>query len=303
MSSRPSTNPNFTLFTPLKSAKKNSSSKSYIFPSQPNNINNNNNNNPISNIPFNNNNINNNNPINNIPPFNSNNNNPINNIPPYNNPISTFSSQGYPPVNSFSYIGGPYIQKFSSPQFDNQLFNPNDKFNYYGRINNSQNISSPFTNNNIYEFNNNNNVNPNNIIKDCYIQVTGFDPWNKPIFEEFLFREGIANNDIKILGNEKIIVTFHGNRQRDQFLNNYQNVKEQFVGVEISYMDENDYQNVINCSNNITKARGINGRENDNYGYGSGDYDNCYGNNGNERVALPQQKTGWQKFLDVFLNL
>ena len=75
-------------------------------------------------------------------------------------------------------------------------------------------------------------------------------------------------------------------------MDDYNKVKNSFFGVEIKFIDENEKERIIN--NNANRV------------IHNISYTNNYMNNMNNEykmVQLPQNKSNFQKFLDVFFNL
>lgn len=217
------------------------------------------------------------------PSFSYNINPNVNNL---NNPNTNFpyrpsNSINNPPQSSYSNLNSPFHQEKlnnlnnnkSSSAFDNQLYN-NQNNNYI--------INNRFSNLNEYQYNlNRNNYNQ---VQKFYLSITGFDQYTKKTLLKFFERQNISSSDIKTLGNDKFLIIIRGDDNKFRFTNVYNEIREQLMGVEIREISENEFNDSIN--NIITRG---------NMGYDN--YDEI-----NETVSLPQ-KSNWQKFLDVFLNL
>lgn len=206
-----------------------------------------------------------------------------------NNRESNSSNMFYSPStnknNNYKFNYSDNFSNSNSVMRNEQNFNNyfnnysiNSKNNYYPRK--SQNSS--YSNFNVYQFNENNIKTSN-----CYILISGFDNYTRDILNNFLEQQLIGTHDIKTIGNDKMLVKFQGENHRNNFIDKYQTNKEQFLGVVIQYLDENDYNRLINDS--VV-------RSNNNISY------NNYTNN-NEIMQLPRPKSNLQKFLDVLLNL
>ena len=132
----------------------------------------------------------------------------------------------------------------------------------------------------------------NNIYNPCYILITKFDYQSKELLYNFISEQNLNSRDVKAVGNDKIIIKFQNQRYRSEFMDNYNKVKNSFFGVEIKFIDENEKERIIN--NNANRV------------IHNISYTNNYMNNMNNEykmVQLPQNKSNFQKFLDVFFNL
>ena len=72
-------------------------------------------------------------------------------------------------------------------------------------------------------------------------------------------------------------------------MNEFNKVRQDFIGVEIRYINEEENNRIIN--NNINKVSHRNS------------YYNNYMNDNNNMIQLPKKKSNFQKFWEVFLNL
>ena len=172
-----------------------------------------------------------------------------------------------------------------------------DSFNQSNIFSNS-NINNQFinriSNNNINQSNFNNyneNLNEmNNLNAPSYILITKFDNDTKEILFNFIGQEKyISSRDINIVGNDKIIIQFQNQHFINEFINDYNKVKDSFYGTQIKLINKTEKERIIN--NNINRAM-------HNISYNS-----YMSNNNTNMVQLPQNKSNFQKFLDVFLNL
>jgi len=177
----------------------------------------------------------------------------------------------------------PILPRHNNNLYDQYVFSNNNHFNNQLNNNISNNNNFQFDQNNNFSFNGN-----NNIFSSCYILITRFDNCLKELLINFMEQQGITSRDIKIIGNDKIIIKFLNQYNRDDFINAYEKVKDNFYGVVIQFIDENEKDRIVN--NNANRIlRNIT-------------YSHNYMNN-NNMIQLPQNKTNFQKFLDVFLNL
>ncbi len=172
--------------------------------------------------------------------------------------------------------------------FNNQLnnnFSNNYQQNYsqYQDSNLGNNyLNLPYQNNN-FAFNAN-----NNIYNTCYILINGFDKYTKELLINFMEQKEIITRNIKFIGNDKIIIKFQNQNLRNDFVNEYNKVKGNFYGVVLQFIDENEKDRIIN--NNANRVFR-------NISYSHNFMDN------NTMMQLPRNKSNFQKFLDVFLNL
>ena len=191
-----------------------------------------------------------------------------------------------------------YTYSRSQANFNNKLNSfPNNNFNFnVSKIISSDQDTSSFNNNitNNYYTNNNNYRNNYNYDEDneyipCFILVNNLDEYSKDTFFNFLENERINATDVKVLDRNKLIIKFLDKKARFDFMEDYNNVKQNFIGVEIRYINEEEKERIIN--NNANKVAHSNS------------YFNNYINETRNMIQMPKKKTNFQKFIDVFLNL
>ena len=185
----------------------------------------------------------------------------------------------------------PFHTRFNNEQntnsFNYNLNNENNQYNFrknqnsFSRINNNNYFSNNYINNNYME--------NNNMYNSCYILITGFDEHSKETLFNFINSQGINTRDLKILENEKILIKFQNERYRNMFIDDYEKVKDNFFGVKIQFINENEKERLIN--NNASKV------------IHNISYSNNYMSNNESMVKYPKNKSNLQKFLDVFFNL
>ena len=182
----------------------------------------------------------------------------------------------------------------SQANFNNKLnsfSNNNFNFNASKIISNDQETST-FTNNisnNYNTYNNNYMYDEQNEYAPCFILVNGLDEYSKDTFFNFLENQQINPRNIKVLDKKKMIIQFPDQKTRNKFMEDYTNVKQNFIGVEIRYINEEEKDRIIN--NNANRMA---------HSYS---YFNNYRNNSNNMIQMPKKKSNYQKFIDVFLNL
>ena len=192
-------------------------------------------------------------------------------------------------------IDNVYNFSRSSNNFNNKLnslSNNNYNFNASKIISNYQDISSStnnLANNNYYSNDYITNYEEENEFNNCYIFIKGLDEYSKNTFMNFLENQRINTRDIKIIDKYKIIIKFGDQKTRNDFMNEFNKVRPDFIGVETRYISEEENNRIIN--NNINKVSHRNS------------YYNNYMNNTNNMIQLPKKKSNFQKFLEVFLNL
>ena len=177
-------------------------------------------------------------------------------------------------------------------------FNNNYSYNLNLNQQNFLQNQNRFTTNNINSFQNNkvnyensfNNLSEINSFNPYYILITNLDNYTKESFYNFIAQQGIVSRDLKNIGNNKIIIKFPNQRSRNEFLENYEKVQNIFYGVGIKFIDENEKDKIINNKANMI-IHNIS-------------YNNNYMNdNDTNMIQLPENKSNFQKFLDVFLNI
>lgn len=182
--------------------------------------------------------------------------------------------------NTFLNCPNPYNR---SDNYISSNYNQIYKSNFAGHIRNTNNINSYFENNN-----ENSNEN-NNIYNSCYILISKFDNCSKKMLVDFISQQKIDSRDIKMIGNDKIILKFQNQIYRNKFINEYNKVRDNFFGIEIKFIDEKERDIIFNNNANKTSHK-------ISYNYNFVNYENNIMN-------YQQNKSNFQKFLDVFLNL
>ena len=186
----------------------------------------------------------------------------------YNSNLRNRINNNFPSkINLNEQNSNQYPNTFSNTKYNNI---PNNQFSSF-----SQNLDEM-----------------NNINNPCYILITKFDYQSKELLYNFISEQNLNSRDVKAVGNDKIIIKFQNQRYRSEFMDNYNKVKNSFFGVEIKFIDESEKERIIN--NNANRV------------IHNISYTNNYMNNMNNEykmVQLPQNKSNFQKFLDVFFNL
>ena len=186
----------------------------------------------------------------------------------YNSNLRNRINNNFPSkINLNEQNNNQYPNTFSNSKYNNI---PNNQFSSF-----SQNLDEM-----------------NNIYNPCYILITKFDYQSKELLYNFISEQNLNSRDVKAVGNDKIIIKFQNQRYRNEFMDNYNKVKNSFFGVEIKFIDESEKERIIN--NNANRV------------IHNISYTNNYMNNMNNEykmVQLPQNKSNFQKFLDVFFNL
>ena len=186
----------------------------------------------------------------------------------YNSNLRNRINNNFPSkINLNEQNNNQYPNTFSNSKYNNI---PNNQFSSF-----SQNLDEM-----------------NNIYNPCYILITKFDYQSKELLYNFISEQNLNSRDVKAVGNDKIIIKFQNQRYRSEFMDDYNKVKNSFFGVEIKFIDENEKERIIN--NNANRV------------IHNISYTNNYMNNMNNEykmVQLPQNKSNFQKFLDVFFNL
>ena len=187
-----------------------------------------------------------------------------------------------------------YTYSRSQANFNNKLnsfSNNNFNFNVSKIISNDQETST-FSNNisnNFNIYNNNYMYDEQNEYAPCFILVSGLDEYTKDIFFNFLENQQISPRNIKVLDKKKIIIQFSDQKSRNKFTEDYNNVKQNFIGVEIKYISEGEKERIINNNANRMSL--------------GNSFFNNYRNDSNNMIQMPKKKSNYQKFWDVFLNL
>jgi len=184
----------------------------------------------------------------------------------------------------------PFHTRFNNEQntnsFNYNLNNENNQYNFRKNQNSFSRINNNYFANNYI---NNNYMENNNMYNSCYILITGFDEHSKETLFNFINSQGINTRDLKILENEKILIKFQNERYRNMFIDDYEKVKDNFFGVKIQFINENEKERLIN--NNASRV------------IHNISYNNNYMSNNESMVKYPKNKSNLQKFLDVFFNL
>ena len=186
------------------------------------------------------------------------------------------------------------IYNRSQANFNNKLnsfSNNNFNFNSSRIISNDQETST-FNNNIINNYSTYNNYisDEQNEYAPCFILVKGLDEYLKDTFFNFLENQQISPRNIKVLDKKQIIIIqFPYKESRNKFTVDYNKIKQNFIGVEIKFINEEEKDRIIN--NNANRMAHSNS------------YLNNYRNNSNNMIQMPKKKSNYQKFMDVFLNL
>jgi len=190
----------------------------------------------------------------------------------------------------------------NSYTYGRSQFNFNNKLNSYSNNNFNFNASKIISNDNetsTFSNNINNNYNYNTYYYNyeydehkefapLFILIEGLDEYSKDTFFNFLENQQISPRYIKVL-DKKIIIQFSDEKSRDNFREEYDKVKQNFIGIKMRYINEYENDRIIN--NNANRMAHSNS------------YFNNYRNNSNNMIQMPKKKTNFQKFIDVFLNL
>ena len=196
-------------------------------------------------------------------------------------------------TRKFNQTDNNYNYNSNQSNFNNKInsfSNNNFNFNASKIISSNQDISSSnIINNNYYSTNNRTIYDEPNEYNSYYILVNGLDEDLKETFFNFLENQKINPRDVKVINNYKVIIKFEDQKARSDFVENYNNVINDFIGVEIEFMDEEKKNRIIN--QNANKIAHSNA------------YYNNYMNDSLNMVQLPKKKSNFQKFIEVFLNL
>ena len=196
-------------------------------------------------------------------------------------------------TRKFNQTDNNYNYNSNQSNFNNKInsfSNNNFNFNASKIISNNQDISSSnIINNNYYSTNNRTIYDEQNEYNSYYILVNGLDEDLKETFFNFLENQKINPRDVKVINNYKVIIKFEDQKARSDFVENYNNVINDFIGVEIEFMDEEKKNRIINQNANKIAL--------------SNAYYNNYMNDSLNMVQLPKKKSNIQKFIEVFLNL
>ena len=198
-------------------------------------------------------------------------------------------------LKKVNQLENSYTYGRSQFNFNNKLnsySNNNFNFNASKIISNDNEIST-FSNNinnnyNYNTYNNNYEYDEHKEFAPLFILIEGLDEYSKDTFFNFLENQQISPRYIKVL-DKKIIIQFSDEKSRDNFREEYDKVKQNFIGIKMRYINEYENDRIIN--NNANRMAHSNS------------YFNNYRNNSNNMIQMPKKKTNFQKFIDIFLNL
>ena len=196
-------------------------------------------------------------------------------------------------LKKVNQLENSYTYGRSQFNFNNKLNSySNNNFNFNAsKIISNDNETSTFSNNinnNYNTYNNNYEYDEHKEFAPLFILIEGLDEYSKDTFFNFLENQQISPRYIKVL-DKKIIIQFSDEKSRDNFREEYDKVKQNFIGIKMRYINEYENDRIIN--NNANKMAHSNC------------YFNNYRNNSNNMIQMPKKKTNFQKFIDVFLNL
>ena len=196
-------------------------------------------------------------------------------------------------LKKVNQLENSYTYGRSQFNFNNKLNSySNNNFNFNtSKIISNDNETSTFSNNinnNYNTYNNNYEYDEHKEFAPLFILIEGLDEYSKDTFFNFLENQQISPRYIKVL-DKKIIIQFSDEKSRDNFREEYDKVKQNFIGIKMRYINEYENDRIIN--NNANRMAHSNS------------YFNNYRNNSNNMIQMPKKKTNFQKFIDVFLNL
>ena len=196
-------------------------------------------------------------------------------------------------LKKVNQLENSYTYGRSQFNFNNKLNSySNNNFNFNAsKIISNDNETSTFSNNinnNYNTYNNNYEYDEHKEFASLFILIEGLDEYSKDTFFNFLENQQISPRYIKVL-DKKIIIQFSDEKSRDNFREEYDKVKQNFIGIKMRYINEYENDRIIN--NNANRMAHSNS------------YFNDYRNNSNNMIQMPKKKTNFQKFIDVFLNL
>ena len=196
-------------------------------------------------------------------------------------------------LKKVNQLENSYTYGRSQFNFNNKLNSySNNNFNFNAsKIISNDNETSTFSNNinnNYNTYNNNYEYDEHKEFAPLFILIEGLDEYSKDTFFNFLENQQISPRYIKVL-DKKIIIQFSDEKSRDNFREEYDKVKQNFIGIKMRYINEYENDRIIN--NNANRMAHSNS------------YFNDYRNNSNNMIQMPKKKTNFQKFIDVFLNL
>ena len=188
----------------------------------------------------------------------------------YNNNLKNIINNNFPSRINFNEQNNQFPNTYIKNKYN---YAPNNQFSSF-----SQNLDEI-----------------NNIYNPCYILITKFDYQSKELLYNFIGEQNLNPGDVKTIGNDKIIIKFQNQRYRNEFLDEYNKVKNSFFGVELKFIDEIEKDRIIN--NNANRVI-HNISYTNNYMNNMNNRNNI--NNGYNMAQLPPNKSNFQKFLDVF---
>ena len=196
-------------------------------------------------------------------------------------------------LKKVNQLENSYTYGRSQFNFNNKLNSySNNNFNFNAsKIISNDNETSTFSNNinnNYNKYNNNYEYDEHKEFAPLFILIEGLDEYSKDTFFNFLENQQISPRYIKVL-DKKIIIQFSDEKSRDNFREEYDKVKQNFIGIKMRYINEYENDRIINNHANRMAH--------------SNSYFNNYRNNSNNMIQMPKKKTNFQKFIDVFLNL
>ena len=196
-------------------------------------------------------------------------------------------------LKKVNQLENSYTYGRSQFNFNNKLNSySNNNFNFNAsKIISNDNEASTFSNNinnNYNTYNNNYEYDEHKEFAPLFILIEGLDEYSKDTFFNFLENQQISPRYIKVL-DKKIIIQFSDEKSRDNFREEYDKIKQNFIGIKMRYINEYENDRIIN--NNANRMAHSNS------------YFNNYRNNSNNMIQMPKKKTNFQKFIDVFLNL
>ena len=198
-------------------------------------------------------------------------------------------------LKKVNQLENSYTYGRSQFNFNNKLNSySNNNFNFNAsKIISNDNETSTFSNNinnnyNYNTYNNNYEYDEHKEFAPLFILIEGLDEYSKDTFFNFLENQQISPRYIKVL-DKKITIQFSDKKLRDNFREEYDKVKQNFIGIKMRYINEYENDRIIN--NNANRMAHSNS------------YFNNYRNNSNNMIQMPKKKTNFQKFIDVFLNL
>ena len=153
----------------------------------------------------------------------------------------------------FTPINFPQNNKLFKSNHVQKSLNINQKLNnnssnilnrkHQNKYTQSQNFNSignlSYFQNNGVNVNNINIANPkyneiNNIYGTCYILITKYDNCAKKLLFNFFEQQKLNSGDIKTVGDDKIIIKFQNQIYRNEFINAYNKVKDNFLVLSLN---------------------------------------------------------------------